>query len=287
MSYPPKVFFIGAEKCGTTTICDLIAQHPGVDISDPRDADYFTRNFDKGEDWYRSLFDPAEDKISIDCSLSYAAAPLGESPASGTGHLVGVPGRIKAFRPDARFIYSVREPASRTYSAYWHARRFNHEDRSFDDAVKKQGRYLEISDYAGQMEKYLEHFPIESFHFILFEDLSRDPVGVAKRCLDFLGLDPEAVEIAFERPKNQSFQYNTVGRTLQKVAGSGARMEAVLRTVKSAVPPALVPRAKALLTKKVPSIDDADRHWLKDYFAGRVSRFRDLSGLDLSAWNRA
>ncbi|MDZ7752507.1 MAG: hypothetical protein U5S82_12735 [Gammaproteobacteria bacterium] len=38
MAFPPDAFLIGAEKCGTTTFTELLAQHPGLVVSDPRDG---------------------------------------------------------------------------------------------------------------------------------------------------------------------------------------------------------------------------------------------------------
>ena len=287
MAFPPQVFFIGAEKCGTTMICDLIGQHPRIDLSTPRDADYLTRNLAKGESWYRDLFSPGDQVISIDVSLSYASAPVinpkGRSEPE-LERLWGVPERIWTINPDAKFIYSVRDPVSRTYSSYWHARRFNYENRPFREAIEEQPLYLSVSDYAAQLELYLEKFPPKAFHFIRFDDLKRDPVSTARHCLAFLGADDEPVDIAFEKPKNESFQYNKSGQLLQRMSGSGGRTEALLRSVKRVVPKSLIPKLKKLVTNDVPRIEDTDRQYLLSYFSEKISRFAGLSGLDLSDW---
>ena len=184
MSFPPDAFLIGGEKCGTTTLVDLLIQHPMICISDPRDSDYFTRNFGKGMDWYRSLFNGPDESIWVDVSLSYSCAPLAaETRCKGeVEHLLGTPQRIFDVNPSARFIYVLRDPVARAYSSYFHAVRHGHEKRPFRDAIEKHWRYLDQSDYAAQIEQYLEFFDISKFCFLLFDDLAANPLSAARRC---------------------------------------------------------------------------------------------------------
>ena len=54
--FPPRAFLIGAAKSATTTLADLLNQHPHIFLSNPKEPDFFWINWDRGIDWYRALF---------------------------------------------------------------------------------------------------------------------------------------------------------------------------------------------------------------------------------------
>lgn len=283
MAFPPEAYLIGAPKCGTTTLTDLLAHHPGVCLARPRDADFFTRNRERGYDWYRTLFQGDDHQVFLDVSLSYAQAPV--QARSAPTHLDGVPGRIYAARPDARFLYVVRDPVARTYSMYWHNRRHGHESLALRDAIREDPAYLEVSDYAAQLQRYFEYFPQDSFKILIFERMTRDPVAAARECLAFLGVDPDAVALEFERPKNQGYQLNRAGRLLHSALGGSERFEAVVSGVKRLVPPPLRSLAAGAITADVPALGDADREWIAAQLGSAVADFEAVYGERVPEWH--
>ncbi len=54
----PNFLIIGAEKCGTSSLYQYIIEHPHVLGAIEKEIHFFTYNFDKGLDWYRSHFYP-------------------------------------------------------------------------------------------------------------------------------------------------------------------------------------------------------------------------------------
>ena len=54
----PDFVVIGAAKCGTTSFYDLLSRHPYVEPALEKELHYFTKNFDKGIEWYRSQLPP-------------------------------------------------------------------------------------------------------------------------------------------------------------------------------------------------------------------------------------
>lgn len=287
MAFPPEAYLIGAAKCGTTTLTDLLEQHPGLCLSTPRDADFFTRNYSRGFDWYRGLFPGDEESVYLDVSLSYGQAPLSRQGADAGAYAdprIGVPERIHAARPDAKFIYIVREPVSRAFSMYLHNRRHGYREGSFREALEANPSYIDGSNYAGQIRCYLEYFPIASFHVILFERMARDPVETARECLEFLGVQPPDYPLSYSKPSNEGFQYNRVGRLMQQALRNGERLDAVINTCKRMVPERLRPFAARLITSDQPSLDPADREWLQERFAEPNRDLERLTGLTLDDW---
>ena len=113
-------FVLGAPKCGTTWLSNVLEQHPEICISNPKEPNIIATH--KGT----MIRDMAEPDISkyckyfqgpgqkIDCSVHAFACP--EAPS-----------RIKEHWPEAKFIVCVREPVSRTIS-HWKMIRETEED---------------------------------------------------------------------------------------------------------------------------------------------------------------
>lgn len=287
MSFPPDAFLIGAEKCGTTTLTDLLDQHAALTLAKPLESDYFTRNRHRGTNWYRSLFASGCAETCLEVSRSYSAAPLtalAEGSVNPEAPTVGVPARIHAANADARFIYVIRDPVERTYSSYWHAVRYGYKDIGFRAALAKSPQFLDRSRYVGQLRLYLEWFPLESFHILLFEDMRADPVAAAKHCFRFLGLDNPRFEPIFDRAKNESFRYNAMGRLIRGLLPSGRAMNRFVNLAQTIVPKPLHDYTKRVIVADVPPLSPEDAAFLEDYFHPHNEALAKLTGIDLSKW---
>jgi hypothetical protein len=289
MSFPPEFLLIGAQKSGTTSLAFLLDQHPDICVSTPKEADFYTLNWPRGLDWYRDRFATPEDKCLLDASPSYSLAPLltGEFDVPDAAKLLlDTPARIKSVNPDTRFIYLMREPVARAYSAYWHHVRAGDESLPFRTAVWKHPRYISGSDYAYQIERYLEHFSIDRFLFLLFEDLVRDPTAAAHSCFRFMGVAEEVGSIELLQAKNASFAYNGVGQVVARLAGSGGGLKLLTKSAKKMLPGRIYARAKKLVSKPIPAIDPADQAELAAYFVPKTERLAALTGRSFSRWER-
>ncbi|MEK6238896.1 MAG: sulfotransferase, partial [Planctomycetales bacterium] len=197
----PDFIIGGAMKSGTSTLHHLLNEHPDVfvpegevsffDVDDvEQHADYFVfhedrwrycdfqRRFDRMCRWYRSRFESAQPGQMIgEDSTGYLASDKASE-------------RIARCLPDAKLVFLLRDPASRSYSHYWHMLRTGREVHDFEDSLQlTPGNTLQRSRYRPQVERYLKCFPREQMMFVLFEEFIRDVPGVLSRVLDFLGLD--------------------------------------------------------------------------------------------------
>ena len=107
----PNFIVIGAPKCGTTTLCHLLAQHPQVFMCTPKEPAFFSREeiYQRGLAWYESLFEPGRDKKLRGEGTTGYTASLSDVVASS---------RIAQHLPDARLIYCVRHPIRRIESIW-------------------------------------------------------------------------------------------------------------------------------------------------------------------------
>ena len=111
----PTFIVIGAAKCGTTSICNVLGSHSDVFMSEPKEPHYFSSSPDSKitHSWYESLFSSADGHIAIgEGSTSYTAP----NRISRTAR------RLAQTIPDCKLIYVVRDPLKRLESD-WKMRR--------------------------------------------------------------------------------------------------------------------------------------------------------------------
>src|SRR4051812_14286994 len=109
----PNLIIIGAQKCGTTSLHKYLHCHPEVEMSKPKELDFFAEKstkstWFKGSEWYKSCFPQSDAKIYGESSPSYTGYPIFKN----------VPARMHGLIPDAKLIYLVRDPIQRVVSAY-------------------------------------------------------------------------------------------------------------------------------------------------------------------------
>lgn len=194
MRRKPNLFIIGAMKAGTSALHAYLAAHPEIFMSEPKEPSHFVdaatvrriwpamahRGY-ANEETYLALFEGAGDVPVIgESSTNYAKRP----------QITGVPERIAAFNPDARFIYVMRDPLRRAISHYWHSVRSQRERRSPLAAVREKPQYVDVSDYAMQLEPYLARFGRERIRLVISEELDQDRHRVVREMFSWLGVDP-------------------------------------------------------------------------------------------------
>ena len=278
--FPPHLFLIGAQKAGTTSLAYLLDQHPDIAVSNPKEPGFFGAEYARGLDWYRQCFPEKLPQVLLDASTGYTMASIDgapiRKPSVGGGQAGNsavpaepddtVPRRIKEHSPNARFVYILRDPVERTISAYWHDRRAGRSLGPLREAVSAQPFYADVSRYHRQIELYFAHFPRDRFLFINFAELSADPLGVARRCIAFAGLDPGKATLNLGEPKNAAFQFNPAGRFFFSLFPDERWASRFVGAVKGLTPPAIHRLAKSAMTRAPDTIAEADKIWLSDLF---------------------
>lgn len=283
MPFPPEAYIIGAQKAGTTSLAAVLDAQPGILLSNPKEPEFFTRQFGRGLDWYRSCFHGDAEQVLVDADTGYSAAPTELFPLSArepSDPLHGAAKRIADLSPHARFIYMVRDPVARTYSAYWHNVRAGWESRPFRRAIAEDPVYHRISDYAGQIRNYLLYFPPERFLVVSFESFIEDPVNVAGACCRHLGTQFTGVPADDNGGhRNKSFQFRGAGRILQSVAGTNRNLEWLVKVGREIIPRPLQAAVQRWLIRDIPRISDADRSELSTLYAGWNEALASIDGL--------
>ncbi len=143
----PDFVIIGAKKCGTTFLYDLLARHPHVEPAAKKELHYFDILADEESiEWYRRCFPPPKWKDGRRTITGEATPYLDKSR---------VPKRMAKVVPQARLIVLLRNPVDRAYSDYQQRVRKGRETRTFEEDVEEaveavKARLLRKEDEASE-----------------------------------------------------------------------------------------------------------------------------------------
>ena len=192
----PNLIIIGGLKCGTTSIHHYLGLHPDIQMSKPKELNFFVTelNWDLGLDWYASRFDDRF-KVRGESSPHYTNLPRYE----------GVPERIRTHCPDARLLYMVRDPIKRMLSHWVHATGAGYETREMGEVLADPNtQYVNRSRYWMQLQPYLEHFDPGQIEIITQEELQSDREGTMRKAFAFAGVDETFTSEQFDREWEKS-----------------------------------------------------------------------------------
>jgi hypothetical protein len=194
------IYIIGAMKSGTTSLFEILSQHPQVCTSQTKEPDYFTEDrCEKQLDAYLSLWDWQKSlhTIALESSVAYTKAPF----------IANVPKRIlNAELGKYRFIYMLRNPLTRIESQVRHGL-FAGWGKSLDSGIPEDA--INFSSYAMQLDKYLEFFPIDNIMLVTLEEFKLEPNAVLSRICQFLEIDNSFKFNDVEKTRNSGDFFNT------------------------------------------------------------------------------
>ena len=185
-------FLLGAPKCGTTWLAEVLTQHPEICVSDPKEPNIvashkgtFGRD-DSEPNWveYANCFDG--DGVRIDCSVHAMACPI-------------APSRVANNWPSARLIICLREPVSRTVS-HWNMVLDTKEDEEngvdwgdFKSAWA-DSRLSDDTLYGAAIMRWLEHFEKDSILLIEANRMRHDASTVLEEVCNHLSISSHSFD---------------------------------------------------------------------------------------------
>lgn len=191
---------IGAQKAGTTTLFQLLNEHPQIFMPAAKELPFFTFD-ERYAQGLPAYMDEYFGKIPSSCIAGKATPQYLSDPRAAA--------RIAQTLPDVRLIAVLRNPLDRALSHYRMSVRRSIENRTFDQVVRElsasdvaahvreleTGReaetscYLAWGEYGRELSAYFSRFPHKHIKIIFTEDLERDPLTVYRDLLAFLGVE--------------------------------------------------------------------------------------------------
>ena len=141
----PNFLIIGVAKAGTSSLYAYLGQHPQIFVSPVRAPNFFGLGEQPSARYggpvpQREIAAPTLSQYTALFADGQAARTVGEG-SSFFNFTPRAAARIHHYRPDARLLLLLRQPADRAYSQYLYARRLGWEPApTFAAAIQEEGR---------------------------------------------------------------------------------------------------------------------------------------------------
>jgi hypothetical protein len=178
----PEFLCIGAQKAGTTWLCENLRKHPEIFIPRPQSTHYFDRDFHRSLEFYSDRFRPGISKVKGESCPAYAVLPRERIRA------------VRSLMPRVRILFLLRNPVERAWS---HAvmRLVQRSGLRFEDVPEStfkehflSRRSRRRSDYLATLDSWLEFFPSEQIYVGFFDDIVEKPLDLLAGVFQHLGI---------------------------------------------------------------------------------------------------
>lgn len=276
---------IGAQKAGTSTLFELIKNHPQIAAPSIKEPGFFlARPYRKDPidtiEKYHALFDKKEGQLAFEATVDYSSYP----------HLIDACWKeIYAYNPKMKIIYILRDPVKRIISAHnflyklgvLNSANINHE-------LQRSSAHIDFSKYHSQIQPYIEQFGKSQVMILFLEDLNKNPQALCSDLFRFLGLED------FTLMKNLGTSFNS-RKSLQLKKGTFAdkivrtsllkklKRTWVLRKIRDVVKP-MVERK---LNEQNLKLDHTSIQKLRTILLPEIEGIESLTGRDLNHWKNS
>jgi len=201
-----NLIIAGNQKCGTTALFDMLAEHPEVAVPKDGRKELHFFNEIRGLTWYNqwkhrrrwASADRSRATVCLEATpiLGYFSAP----------HTPDCLEMVKEFDADARAILLFRNPIDRAYSQWSMEHKRGNTDLDFEGAIKHEKAvgpfhpvhsYIHRGEYGRIAENAMRVLGSEQVLFIKTETLLHHPERVLSEVQRFAGI--EEIELEHKR----------------------------------------------------------------------------------------
>ncbi|MCY2687800.1 sulfotransferase family protein [Salinimicrobium sp. TH3] len=296
---------IGAQKAGTTTLHDIIKDHPDIYLPETKEAHFFDVNekFQKGLDFFFKNYykDYVGEKIvgNINPNLQVETRSIDRL--------------IQSFGKDLKFIFILRDPVKRAYSHYLMSHRRCLENKSFIEALeieefrianpkrhfdyesnepghfeKNNFGYISRSIYSKTLKHLDNKVPNNNIKLIFFEDLIKNTETEIENIFQFLNVS-HTENLDFGTLSNSATGIKN--RKLEEILSKPGRVKHYLKRseVLSKISRPILSKLRQINRKeldpksKILSNTDAIYAY-ENFFKEEIDKLEKLTKRDLSHW---
>lgn len=284
----PDIYIIGAQKSGTTTLYDCLAQHPEI-YAHPlaKDYPYFSNPiiFQNGKKQFCSFAKKApKNQLVLGGDANALYAPL-------------APKRMSRVIPKVQLIAILRNPIERAYSAYCHAVERLLEKRSFEQAIYEELNgirynqlnalshdYLSHGLYAQQLKKIYDFFSYEQVKIIIFEELKENPFEKLNRIFIDIGISQFSPRMRILNRTKGGCKYTMIAKT---VHSPSPLMKVIVKTFLPFSLRTIIRKKIDLYNRSEQIRSPLSQHLidvLGNYYRKEIFELENLMECTLSAW---
>jgi hypothetical protein len=285
----PNFYAVGPPRSGTTSLYAYLRNHPEVFLPKVKEVNYFSTRTDMSFEHYQHLYRKAKGYRAIgDISPHY----LWDENA---------PRRIRAASPEAKIIFTLRDPVARAHSHFLLLRRTGLDSEpSFERALRRLDKtndtlrefsreYVELGLYCGHVKRYLDVFGPDQVLVLLLDDLTRDPQSFFAGLANYLGIDPAPLEKETLAEPRNAFRTPRFSKLYQTARKDTAMKRLVMQTLPRRVQHWLreSPMLYAYDAERRPQLDDVSRRLLQDIYDPEIRSLEQLLGRNLPELRRS
>lgn len=288
----PNCVIAGVPKSGTTSLYYYLGQHPDVYVTGKKEPRYLLIDTDDNEleigmdpntpfkhlpiktktlEDYVALFANVEnEKVIVDASTYYAYSRVAVR-------------RVQQLLPDAKIIFSLRDPISRAYSDYLMNVRQGKEARPIHEALVPGEFYVECGRYHKYLAPWFETFDRSQIKVVLFDDLKVDPLNVHQDICRFLNIDHTHVPDLTIRMKGGKPKNETVSKVIFR-----AKKTSLYKRVYPKLPTSVYRTWREVSVRYVfekdPALPEDVAQRLHEYYREDINKLEELLDRNLMAW---
>lgn len=291
----PNFLCVGAQKAGTTTLHDILKQHPDIYLPKLKEAHFFDRpeRYIKGIRWWLETFfeDYNNEKIMGAITPEYL-------------YYEEVPEKIFHDLRGVKLIIILRNPVDRAYSHYLMSKRRSYETLPFEEAIlaeperlrvggdfeRNHFSYIDRGRYAVQLKRYYNLFKQENIMVLIFEDdIKRnidETIGKIERFLDIeqLPLNTKLESNSAREPKNMVLNQLLHSRgQIKKVIGRLIPFKNIKRNIKQWL---VESNMKSVAGEKAILSETLRQKILRDYFVNDIAEVETIVNINLDIWTK-
>jgi len=273
----PNFIIAGASKAGTEWLRLCLRKHSNIFIPKGQTPNYFSHQYDNGEEWYLSLFESATDQRAVgEKSTSYIIHPDAAR-------------RLHEFNPKADVFFVLRDPIERAYSHYKMRLRRGKVSEDVDNVLDESSPLVQEGLYHNHISRFVSLFSRNQIHVFLFDDLKSDPVGFLTKMYSRLGVDadfmPEMADQRYHVTKSRP-RFQRLHNAVVAVIGElRRRTEWANRWIEYLRKEGYVNIFHRLNRgKPFPELSDKRRAELAEFYQEDIEKLERMIGRDLSHW---
>lgn len=296
----PNFLCVGAPKTGTTALHEDLAAHPDIFLSTVKETHFFRLGFD-GLPWGGPGTPPP---MTIDTLTKYQQLFASASGHTAIGEIcpsyfadASVAGHIRDTLGPVKIIILLRDPVTRAFSQFLHARLIGCEPEvSFLNAVALEDErraagwgefwsYLGQSHYAAPLNRYIGTFGRENVLVLRHEHYVADRAASLRAIYGFLGV---SVDVA-DAQAMPGRRVNASGVPASRLAALTFRhIESLAKVARRTVPAPLRHRVKGFLDRSLvkAAVTPTERAALLPRLQNDIVQLEQILGWDLTDWKQ-
>ena len=281
-----NVLIAGAQKAGSSSLKDCLAQHPEICVHKRLEFGYFMDELDYKEGLASTMQRYFSHYKQEDILMAKTVTALTSKKTVE---------RICRHNKDMKIIFVLRNPIERAYSAFWYSKSQSWEEAtSFKEALgntqfksqvhKNSTDYLYMSNYKEHLDNLFSYFNRDQVKLILFDDLKQDMHSVCEDIFSFLDIDQSFLPEIIIKNKTKASRLHFI----DKLLNSQLPFKRFLRkyVIGNSASIFIKEKAESLNRKSFvkPKIDLNTKDELQKYFLPMIEELESLYSLDLSSW---